>query len=101
MVGSVRLSDEMVAYIVDLVRATRSDPSLQFGASPRSASMLASAARAYAVLEGRDFVIPDDVKRLFDVAIRHRVVMAPGAELEGTAGNDVLSRILERVPAPR
>jgi MoxR-like ATPase len=101
MVSEVRLSEEMVGYIVDLVRATRSDPSLQVGASPRSANMLAAAARAYAVLEGRDFVIPDDVKQLFDPTLRHRIVLAPGAELEGALGNDVLARILERVPAPR
>ncbi|MBX3442649.1 MAG: MoxR family ATPase [Planctomyces sp.] len=101
LVAQVRLSEEMVAYIVDLVRATRSDPALQVGASPRSANMLASAARAYAVLEGRDFVIPDDVKTLFDPTLRHRVVLAPGAELEGAEGREVLNRILDRIPAPR
>ncbi len=100
-VAEVRLSDEMVAYIVDLVRATRSDPALQVGASPRSANMLASAARAFAVLEGRDFVIPDDVKRLFGPVLGHRVVLAPGAELEGAGESDVLGRLLERIPAPR
>ena len=62
---------------------------------------LASAARAYAVLGGRDFVIPDDVKQLFLPALRHRVVLAPGAELEGETSDDVLRRILDQTPVPR
>jgi MoxR-like ATPase len=100
-VAEVRLSEEMIAYIVDLIRATRSNAGLYTGASPRSANMLAAASRALAVLEGRDFVIPDDVKHLFRPTLRHRVQLAPGTELEGTAADDVLGRILEQVPAPR
>src|SRR5262245_37168557 len=82
-VSSIRLGDEMAAYVVDLARATRSHPMLQYGASPRSAAMLAAASRAVAVLEGRDFVIPDDVKSIWLPVMRHRVVLAPGAEVEG------------------
>ena len=97
----VRLSDDIVDYIVDLVRATREHPALQYGASPRAADMLATAARAFAALDGRDYVIPDDVKALAPPALRHRVVLAPGAEIEGLDADEIVAQILEQVPAPR
>ncbi len=101
LIGGIRLSPEIVAYIVDLVRATREDSALQYGASPRAANMLASAARAHAAIAGRDYVIPDDVKRLAAPALRHRVVLAPGAEIEGQNADQIVTRIVERVAAPR
>jgi MoxR-like ATPase len=101
VIKGVRLADPMISYIVDLVRSTRDHPSLQVGASPRAANMLASAARALATLEGRDFVIPDDVKSLFRPTMRHRVVLAPGMELEGVTAERILEQILGSVPAPR
>lgn len=100
-VEQIRLSSDLADYIVDIVRATREHPSLQFGASPRSATMLASSSRAYAALQGRDFVIPDDVKTLTLPALRHRVVLAPGAEIEGSDSDQAVAQILEQVPAPR
>jgi MoxR-like ATPase len=100
-VRGVRLAEETVAYVVDLIRATREHPSLAHGASPRAASMLASAARALAVLQGREFVIPDDVKELFLPTIRHRVILEPGAEVEGAEVDAVLGSILDGVSAPR
>ncbi len=101
LVDSVRLNDDIVAYVVDLIRATRQQPALQFGASPRAASMLASSARALAAFEGRDFVIPDDVKRLARPALRHRLVLSPSAEIEGQNVDGVLGQIIERQAAPR
>ncbi|MEZ4467903.1 MAG: MoxR family ATPase [bacterium] len=100
-VAELRLADELVDYIVDLVRATREHPSLVTGASPRACNMLATAARAFAALQGRDFVIPDDVKVLAVPCLGHRVVLAPGAEIEGLTTDDVLRQVLDRVPAPR
>jgi MoxR-like ATPase len=100
-VGELRLSEEMVGYIVDLVRATRETGTLLHGASPRAATMLATASRALAALRGRAFVIPDDVKELFLPAMRHRIVLAPGAEVEGMTHDAVLKQILASVAAPR
>lgn len=100
-VQQIRLSDEILDYIVDVVRATRERPALVYGASPRCASMLATAARAHAALLGRDYVIPDDVKRLAIPGLRHRVLLAPGAEIEGVTAERVILQILEQVPAPR
>ena len=101
VVSAIRLADETVSYVVDLIRATRSHPALQYGASPRAANMLAAASRAAAVLEGREFVIPDDVKGLFKPLLRHRVVLSPSAEVDGLAADQVLEQILAQVPAPR
>jgi len=100
-VAQIRLSDEITDYIVDLVRATREQPSLLCGASPRSANMLASASRSLAALSGRDYVIPDDVKQLSIPALAHRVVLAPGAEIEGLDTTAVIRRVVDQVPAPR
>lgn len=101
LVAQLQLSDEVLDYAVDLVRATREHASLSAGASPRASSMLAVAARAAAALSGREYVLPDDVKRLVPSVLAHRVVLAPGAELEGTTARDVLREILQQVPAPR
>jgi len=100
-VQGIRLSDDIVDYVVDIIRATREHSSLQFGASPRAANMLASAARAHAAINGRDYVIPDDVKSLVGPALRHRVVLAPGAEIEGLWADQVIAQIVEQTSAPR
>mgnify|MGYP001793195780 CR=1 FL=1 len=100
-IAALRLSDELIDYIVDIVRATREHESLEFGASPRSANMIATAARAYAAMQGRDYVIPDDVKFIALPALRHRIVLAPGAEIEGLQADAVIGQLLEQVPAPR
>ena len=100
-VERIKLSDALVDYIVDVVRATRQHASLAVGASTRAANMLAAAARAYAALQGRDFVIPDDVKALALPVMRHRVMLSPGAEIEGVGTDRVLSEILDRTAAPR
>jgi MoxR-like ATPase len=101
IVSEIRLSDELIAYLVDLIRATRQHGSLEVGASPRAANMLASAVRAFAALQGRDFVIPDDVKHLVFPVLRHRIVLSPGGEIEGLTTDKVLHEILEQTPAPR
>jgi len=101
IVAAIRLSSDIVDYIVDLIRATREHPSLQFGASPRAANMLATAARAYAAIAGRDYVIPDDVKVLAPPTLRHRLVLAAGAEIEGLDADRIVGQIVEQVAAPR
>jgi MoxR-like ATPase len=100
-IAGLRLSGDLIDYIVDIVRATREHESLEFGASPRSANMIATAARAYAAMQGRDYVIPDDVKFIALPALRHRVVLAPGAEIEGLQADAVILQVLEQIPAPR
>jgi MoxR-like ATPase len=100
-VRAVTIAPEVVGYVVDLARATRSSPSLQLGVSPRGATALMSAARAWAWLSGRDYVTPDDVKALARPALRHRVELRPEAELEGVTPDAVLDGVLGAVPVPR
>ena len=100
-VANVRLVDEVIDYIVALVRGTRGVADLESGASPRAGAMLAGAARARAALDGRDFVIPDDVKTLAPALLRHRLILSPAAEIGGRAIEDVVAQIIETIEAPR
>lgn len=99
--AATHVAPEVLGYIVDLARATRNAPSLQLGVSPRGATALLAASRAWAWLAGRDYVTPDDVKALVGPALRHRVSLRPEAELEGIDADSVLDGILRTVPAPR
>jgi MoxR-like ATPase len=101
IVAGVRLADEVVDYIAGLIRGTREIADLETGASPRAGAMLAAAARARAALDGRDFVIPDDVKALAPALLRHRLVLSPAAEINGRLVEDVVLGIIETVEAPR
>lgn len=100
-VHDVRLVDEIVDYIAALVRGTRENPELETGASPRAGAMLAGAARARAALDGRDFVIPDDVKALAPALLRHRVILSPAAEINGRKVEEIVTSIIEAIEAPR
>ncbi|MXY56423.1 MAG: MoxR family ATPase [Gammaproteobacteria bacterium] len=97
----IRLGEDLVDYVVDLVRASREHPGLSFGASPRAANMLASAARAYAALDARDYVIPDDIKHLAPATLRHRIVLSPGSEIEGLHPDQIVGEIIEQTPVPK
>ncbi|HEX6375971.1 MAG TPA: MoxR family ATPase [Allosphingosinicella sp.] len=100
-VGAIRLVDEVIDYIAALVRGTRDVADLESGASPRAGAMLAGAARARAALDGRDFVIPDDVKTLAPALLRHRLILSPAAEINGRVVEDVVTDIIETIEAPR
>ena len=100
-VARVTAHPAVLGYVVDLCRATRSSPSLRLGASPRGATALLLAARAWAWLCGRDFVTPDDVQALALPTLRHRVALRAEAELEGVTADGVVSGILAATPVPR
>jgi MoxR-like ATPase len=100
-VVSVRTSDELLGYIVELADATRRSPSLSLGVSPRGAAMLLWASKALAWLDGRDFATPDDVKAAVPPTWRHRVSLRPEVEIEGGRADAVLAGIVERVAVPR
>lgn len=100
-VKQVDIRPEVVTYIVDIARATRQTPSLTLGMSPRAATALLATSRAWAWLQGRDFVTPDDVKTLVQPTIAHRLALRPEAELEGVRVESVLASALDSIPVPR
>jgi len=97
----VRVQPSLLAYITALVRATREAPALTLGASPRASVALLKLSQAAALVDGRDFVIPDDPKSLATAVLRHRVIVAPELELEGVSADSALKSVIERVEAPR
>lgn len=101
LTASIRLTAELVGYIVEIVRTTRQHPAIETGASTRAANMMAAAARAYAATSGRDFVIPDDIKRLALPILRHRIVMTPASDIEGITSDRVLQTIIDQTAVPR
>ena len=101
LTSHIRLTEPLVDYIVDIIRTTRQHPAIETGASSRAANMMAAASRAYAAVNGRDFVIPDDIKRLAIPLLRHRIVMTPVADIEGTSSDQALRDIVDQVAAPR
>ncbi|MCA9641067.1 MAG: MoxR family ATPase, partial [Myxococcales bacterium] len=99
--NSVRVDPEIVAYVTDIVGRTRSHRAVYLGASPRASIGLLTTARARAAAEGRDFVVPDDVKVFAPGVLRHRLILHPDAELEGTTADDCVEGILREAPVPR
>jgi MoxR-like ATPase len=99
-VRGVRVADEVEAYLVAIVRATRAHPDLQLGASPRATVALYRATQAWAVLDGRDFVLPDDVKAMARPVLAHRLVIDLDRSLRGASVDAALTWILDTVPAP-
>jgi MoxR-like ATPase len=100
-VRKVYIAPEILAYIVELARATRAAPSTALGVSPRGATALMTTARAWAWLSRREFVTPDDVQALARPTFRHRISLRPEAEIEGVQVDGLLDSILASVPAPR
>ena len=100
-VSRVTLAESLTDYIVRLVRATRESTDLASGASPRAAVLLAGAARARAALDGRDYVVPDDVKALAGSVLRHRLLLSPAAEIEGKQVEALVAQLVEQTEAPR
>jgi MoxR-like ATPase len=100
-VRRVWVAPELLGYIVELARATRTAPSTSLGVSPRGATALVATSRAWAWLSGRDFVTPDDVQALARPTFGHRMSLRPEAELEGVTVASVLDTVLSSVPAPR
>jgi MoxR-like ATPase len=98
--AAVRLDAPVEEYLVDVVRATREHPGVRLGASPRATLALARAARAWAWLAGREYVIPDDVKQLARPVLAHRLLVAADVEVAGKGGADVVAEVLEAVAVP-
>jgi MoxR-like ATPase len=99
--ASIVVREELVAYLVDIVRATRTHESVLVGAGPRATQSLIMAARAYAAISGRDFVTPDDVKTMTPPVLEHRLILRPEFEIEGLSVTEVIQQILQQIAVPR
>jgi len=99
--NNVVVRDELVAYLTDVVRATRKHESVLVGAGPRATQALLLASRAFAAIAGRDFVTPDDIKAMAVPVLEHRLILRPEFEIEGVTVTEVIQKILEQVAVPR
>ncbi len=100
-IAALTVQEPVLAYVADVVRATRQDPQLLLGCSPRASVMLLQAAKAVAGLRGRGYVTPDDVKDIALPVLRHRLILRPEADIEGLRADQVLQGVLATVPVPR
>jgi len=101
ILASLVIRDELIAYLVDVVRATRGHESVLVGAGPRATQALIMASRAYAVISGRDFVTPDDIKAMAQPVLEHRLILRPEFEIEGLTVSEVIQQILQQIAVPR
>jgi MoxR-like ATPase len=99
--GLLVMREELTAYLVDIVRATRSHESVLVGAGPRATQSLIMASRAYAAVSGRDFVTPDDIKAMAVPVLEHRLILRPEFEIEGLSVSEVIQQILQQIAVPR
>ncbi len=100
-VNQVGVEDGIITYVQSLMEQTRRSPNLYLGASPRGGIALLRTSQCLAAVEGREFITPDDIKRMALPVLRHRVILRPEAELEGLTPDKVISRIMEGIPVPR
>ena len=97
----VKVQESLFKYIVQIARRTREWPALSLGASPRAAVSLMAVSKAVAAIDGRDYIIPDDVKQAAKPVLRHRIVLKPEADLEGVTPDQVLQDVLRGVEVPK
>lgn len=100
-IAKVQVSDEVMAYLLAVIRQTRGAYQVLLGASPRASVSLLRCSKALAALRGRDYVTPDDIKTLSAPVLRHRLILSPESAIEGTRPDDIVSRIVNSVPVPR
>jgi MoxR-like ATPase len=97
---TVRVDDDLLQYMADVARETRGDRRVEVGVSPRGTQRLFEAARSYAGMRGREFVTPDDVKRVAQPVLAHRVVLTPDAQVNNVEKSSIVDRVLNEVPVP-
>jgi MoxR-like ATPase len=100
-IKSTQIDEGLMGYIINIIAETRNHPFIEIGSSPRGSIALLQAAKAYAVIDSRDFVIPEDIKSVAIPCLRHRIVLKPEIQIEGTTEDEVLKSILSGVKVPR
>ncbi len=100
MIPRVKVAEELLDYIIDIVRETRRHPHVRLGGSPRAAISILLTSKANALIDGRSYVIPDDIKYVVKPVLRHRILLKPEAEFEGITSDQVIDDVLKKVPVP-
>ena len=100
-VNEIHIEQNLIAYIVKVVNQTRNSASVYLGASPRASLAILSMAKAMAAMNGRDFVNPDDIKRVIPAVLKHRIILTPEKEMEGITAKEVIKQLIEQVEVPR
>ena len=93
--------EKLIDYVATIVARTRNSPDLLLGASPRASLAIVSAAKGMAAMSGRDFVTPEDIRRVLPPVLRHRLILTPEREMQGSRADDVITAIVESVETPR
>ena len=101
LVSRVIVEDSLLRYISEIILATRNSPAIYLGASPRASVALLNASKAYALLQGRDFIIPDDIKYIAVPVLQHRLILSPETEMEGRSAGTIVKRIIEKIEVPK
>jgi MoxR-like ATPase len=101
LVNRVIVEDSLLKYIADIILATRNSPAVYLGASPRASVALLNATKAYALLQGRDFIIPDDIKYIAVPVLQHRLILSPETEMEGRSAATIIKRLIEKIEVPK
>lgn len=101
LIQNIHISQEILQYIATIVHKTRQHPAIYLGASPRASLALLKSAKAYAALQGRDFVLPEDIIYLAYPVLRHRIILTPEKEMEGFMNDDIIKELLDTIPVPR
>jgi MoxR-like ATPase len=100
-VRSIHMEDHLLEYIARMVHETRSNPAIYLGASPRASVALLNGSKAYAAIEGRDFVTPEDIQYVAGPVLEHRIILTPEKEMEGGTATEVIQSIVEKTEVPR
>lgn len=101
LVNRVIVEESLLKYISEIILATRNSPAVYLGASPRASVALLNASKAYALLQGRDFIIPDDVKYVAVPVLQHRLILSPETEMEGRSAGTIIKRLIEKIEVPK
>jgi len=101
LVSQVIVEDSLLKYISEIIIATRNSPAVYLGASPRASVALLNTSKAYALLQGRDFIIPDDIKYIAVPVLQHRLILSPETEMEGRSAGTIVKRLIEKIEVPK
>ena len=101
LVSQVIVEDSLLQYISEIIFATRNSPAVYLGASPRASVAVLNASKAYALLQGRDYIIPDDIKYIAVPVLQHRLILSPETEMEGRSAGTIVKRLIEKIEVPK